>query len=209
MATFIGGDTVDDDHFEGTEQIQYGLGGDDSLISADDVQVVLYGGEGNDALFSDSGNDELYGGRGNDLLGGGTGSNFLEAGSGDDQISVGQGTDLVFGGRGADTFFFAADISELKIVRIQDFSRKEGDSIKMDGASFLKLNAGEPLDPDLFFKGKKALEADDHLGYDKASGKLYYDENGSKHGGSHLIAVFDKGTQIKISDIDVGPIGVG
>ena len=63
--------------------------------------------------------------------------------------------------------------------------------------------------PDAFFKGKNAQEGDDHIGYDQKSGKMYYDENGDDAGGRILFAQFDKGTKIKVSDIDVSELGVG
>ena len=38
---------------------------------------------------------------------------------------------------------------------------------------------------------------------------MYYDENGDGNGGRILFAQFDKGTKIKVSDIDVSPEGLG
>ena len=72
---------------------------------------------------------------------------------------------------------------------------------------FADLGATGPLDPELFYKGKNGLESDDRLGYDKTSGKLFFDENGSQAGEKHLIAVFDKGTALKAADIDVSDDG--
>jgi Ca2+-binding RTX toxin-like protein len=209
MTVFLGSDTVDDFYNFATDNILYGLGGKDSLFPIGAFPLFIYGGEGNDAVVGDVGNDEVYGGRGDDLVAGGPGSDFLEGASGSDRMVGGDGNDLIYGGPGGDVFVFQGNLVSLGKDRIQDFDRKEGDSIELDGAVFVALTPDAPLDKHAFYKGKKAKGADDHVGYDKASGKFYYDENANDPGGRHLLAVFDKGTKITFSDIDVSPFGVG
>jgi Ca2+-binding RTX toxin-like protein len=209
MATFIGdpgGVVTDDEYFDDAFDVLYGLDGNDNLRPFTAGPLTLYGGDGSDSLDGVGEADELYGGRGEDYLIGNSGDDLLEGGSGADYLMGGPGLDVLFGGSGGDIFSFLGDESA---DRVQDFNRKEGDSIELFSSNFTALAPGEPLDPDAFFKGKKAKEADDHIGYDQKSGKMYYDENGDDAGGRILFAQFDKGTKIKVSDIDVSPLGMG
>lgn len=210
MATFIGdplGVVTDDEYFDDAFDVLYGLDGNDFLSPSTPGPLTLYGGDGGDVLIGLDEPDEIYGGRGGDNLVGDAGSDLLEGGSGDDRLDGGLGFDILFGGTGGDifSFFFSDDIQD----RIQDFDRKESDSILLFGGNFTALTPDEPLEREAFFKGKNAQEEDDHLGYDQKSGKMYYDENDVDSGGRTLIAQFDKGTKIKFSDIDVGPLGFG
>ena len=207
MSVYLGNDTTDDTPFSSAE-IQYGLGGDDFLLAVSTAASALYGGEGGDTLIGNLGADELFGERGNDSLSGGLGNDFVYGGSGNDSVAGDFGDDTLFGGQGDDTFVFLGQpgagspsvFDTIGVDRIQDFDRKH-DSISFQ--AFPDLGPTGKLDPELFFKGKHALEADDRLGYDKKSGKLFFDENGSHKGESHLIAVFDKGTALKAADIDI------
>jgi Ca2+-binding RTX toxin-like protein len=203
---FIGDDIANDSPFS-AEPVQYGLGGDD-FLAAGDVPSALYGGDGEDFLLGGSEDDELFGERGNDFLGGSQGDDTIHGGSGDDEIEGQFGDDLLFGGTGRDAFVFSGFVgagfdsvfATIGVDRIQDFDRKQ-DSLTF--IAFEDLGTTGPLGKELFFKGRKAVESDDRIGYDKTSGKLYFDENGSKSGQNHLIAVFDKGTVLKATDIDV------
>ncbi|QCI99554.1 calcium-binding protein [Agrobacterium larrymoorei] len=80
----------------------------------------LYGGDGDDDLYGGDGIDYLYGGAGNDFLDGGVGA----AGAPDSYHQL-------TGGTGADVFYFS-DPAGTHIIR--DFSRSEGDKIRIDGA---------------------------------------------------------------------------
>jgi len=201
---FIGDDSTNDLP-DSLEPVQYGLGGDDAL-SAPDTPSALYGGDGEDQLLGGAVGDELSGERGNDFLGGNAGDDAIYGGSGNDEIEGQFGDDLLYGGPGQDTFIFSgfagagfdSVFDTIGVDRIQDFDRNQ-DSLKF--VAFAAIS-GTSL-PELFYKGKNARETDDRIGYDKKSGQLYFDENGSKAGASHLIAVFDKGTALKAADIEL------
>ncbi|MFT6258380.1 MAG: Ca2+-binding RTX toxin-like protein [Rickettsiales bacterium] len=73
--------------------------------------VIVYGGTGddkiwssigNDTLLGGSGSDEIYGGDGNDLIVGGDGNDVLVGGDGDDNIEGGMGNDNLSGESGDD-----------------------------------------------------------------------------------------------------------
>ena len=87
------------------KEIRAGLGDDiidmtsqKFTYTGDDVKI--YGGEGNDTIWSHTGSNSLFGDGGNDRIVGG---------SGDDLISGGSGNDSLHGGGGNDTFTFGAN----------------------------------------------------------------------------------------------------
>src|SRR4029077_10286188 len=87
-----------------------GLGGDDTIdasaLKAGQINLVINGGDGNDAITGSGGNDVINGGRGNDLA-------FM--GKGDDEFvwNPGDGSDVVEGQAGFDTLLFnGANVNE-------------------------------------------------------------------------------------------------
>ena len=77
--------------------------------------MTVYGGDGNDVIWSSSGNDILYGGNGNDVIDGGAGNDQIDGGAGADVMTGGTGNDLLdgkagndvlTGGTGNDTYVF-------------------------------------------------------------------------------------------------------
>ncbi|MET0428108.1 MAG: calcium-binding protein [Microvirga sp.] len=152
-----------------------GLGGNDRLDGAggDDL---LYGHRGNDTLFGREGNDRLYGGHGHDTLSGG---------QGDDVLFGGQGPDRMTGGAGKDAFVFNTKPNGAQAAdRIVDFNVKN-DAIWLENAIFKGIGkTGSLSDPHLikkgaFWSGDKAHDASDRIIYDKKSGALYYDSDGT------------------------------
>jgi Ca2+-binding RTX toxin-like protein len=119
---------------------------------------VLKASSGNDTLKGDVGSDKLYGGLGNDKLYGGTGS-------------------------GKDVFVFDTRLNKTKNVdRIYDFNTKY-DFIQLENKIFTKLGLDSPkgvkLKSDMFVKGKAAQDREDRIIYDKSTGALYYDKDGT------------------------------
>jgi Ca2+-binding RTX toxin-like protein len=99
----------------GGSDILIGGAGDDSLSSDwysyrvtvhSDASVddAIYGGAGNDWLWSGGGNDRLQGGPGEDTIYSGESKDTVQGGAGADAIHSGAGADIVKGGRGDDTF---------------------------------------------------------------------------------------------------------
>jgi Ca2+-binding RTX toxin-like protein len=87
-----------------------GLAGDDTIdasaLKAGQINLVINGGDGNDAITGSGGNDVINGGRGNDLA-------FM--GKGDDEFvwNPGDGSDVVEGQAGFDTLLFnGANVNE-------------------------------------------------------------------------------------------------
>lgn len=155
----------------------------DLTIAVKDIaEEVISGSTGNDVIAGGTGNDRLYGGRGNDKLYGGTGK---------DVISGGLGNDLLFGGGGKDSFLFNVRSGKTTADRIADFSVKD-DTIQLAKSVFAKIGKKGVLSKDAFWKGAKAQEADDRIGYDAESGNVYYDADGSGAGRAVKIANIGK-----------------
>lgn len=97
-----------------TDDIVYGQGGDDLILTGDGNDriegqagndYVLAGGNGTDVIDGGSGKDRLYGEAGNDTLHGGpSGADILYGGVGDDNLSAIDGSrdDYINGGEGYD-----------------------------------------------------------------------------------------------------------
>ena len=92
MSTWWGNDY--DNYHRGPQTTQYGLGGDDTLISTDTNRSYrLYGDDGDDELVGYNVDDELYGGSGADNLYGYGGWDYPEGGSGNDSLGGFYGND--------------------------------------------------------------------------------------------------------------------
>jgi len=128
---------------------QVGKDGADK-IHGTGVQDVIHGLAGNDRLFGFDGDDTLIGGTGNDTLS---------------------------GSYGDDVFVFAAPLDAVSNVdKIVHF--ETDDSIHLASSIFTNLPLGE-LSSENFELGDRASDTDDHVIYDKGSGLLYYDPDGS------------------------------
>nr|WP_255726499.1 FG-GAP-like repeat-containing protein [Microvirga sp. ACRRW] len=120
------------------------------------------------------------------------------------KISGGTGNDTLTGGKGKDAFLFDAPLRR-NVDRITDFSVKD-DSIWLDNAFFQGIGAGAPAKPrkmaaDMFkFYGQ---EGDAKIVYNKASGGLYYDADGSGPGGMIKFAQITKNLKLTAADFFV------
>lgn len=158
----------------------------DRIVGIDADDAMVKGREGDDLLVGGDGNQVLKGGKGNDLIGGG------------------QEKDKLYGGNGKDTFFFdfsgaGNEAVELPVThRIKDFD-SEDDTIAL---SFKGLEPGF-LDSDLFKKGPEATSEDHRIIYDKDTGKLYFDDDGSGDFDQIHFGSVKAGTTVKASDFIV------
>ena len=135
------------------------------------------GGSGNDTIKGNSAANYLFGFDGDD---------HLDGGAGNDQIEGGRGADTLTGGKGADHFIFASPLDG-KVDTITDFSFSEGDLLQLDHHIFTALESGT-LAADQFVAGKEAKDANDHLLYDRTTGELAYDPDGSGSAAAVTIA---------------------
>ncbi|WP_112661921.1 cadherin domain-containing protein [Microvirga flavescens] len=146
---------------------------------------VLKGLGGDDKLYGEGGDDQLSGGAGIDRLYGGKGDDVLKGDAGNDFLYGEEGNDKLYGGAGRDTFVFNKKLNkETNFDEIKDFKVTD-DVIWLDNKIFKKLgllgteDAPAALNKDFFKIGKKAKDKNDYIVYDKQSGILYYDQDGS------------------------------
>jgi Ca2+-binding RTX toxin-like protein len=162
-------------------------GADDDVLNGEGGIDILFGGTGNDSLFGGTENDTLDGGLGNDSVNGedgsdklfgGLGNDSMLGGAGDDTLAGGVGADVMTGGANADIFLFNTALNKkTNIDRITDFSHAD-DTIQLDDAIFKKAGAST-LKAAAFFQGTKAHDASDRIIYNKATGAVFYDDDGT------------------------------
>ncbi len=183
-----------------------GFGGRDVVADFEEVRGsrfndIIKGGILDETLRGDGGSDRLSGRDGNDRLFGGSGNDHLSGESGSDYLSGGPGRDTLTGGAGDDVFVFNSKPHRLTNVdRITDFE-PGGDLFHLD-RTFLK-NTGlpnQPLRDDFFHLGRKAEDALNRIIYDKATGSLYYDPDGTGPAAQIKIAILANKVSLDSAD---------
>lgn len=139
------------------------------------------------------------------VLSGQSGADRLSGLVGADTLSGGAGIDTLTGGAGNDAFLFNEAASSLNRDVITDFSNLTGnnDVFRIENAFFTKLTATGTLNAALFRAGTVALDANDFLVYNKATGALFYDSNGNGAGGAIQIATLTSKPTLTAADFFV------
>ncbi len=135
-------------------------------------------------------------------------SNTLSGLNGNDTLGGGLGNDTLYGGRNKDVFVF--DTRPNKSSNrdaIKDFSVSD-DTIWLDNAIFTKLGSGSLSSPrklasSAFATGSKAADSSDRIVYDKKTGYLSYDADGSGKGAAMIFAKINTGLKMTASDFYV------
>jgi serralysin len=159
-----------------------------NVINGDDLlNNVIKGLGGNDKVHGYGGNDKLYGDSGNDYLYGGAGNDQLWGGSGKDSF----------------VFDYKPNAKTNKDV-IKDFRVKD-DTIRLDNKVFTKIGKDGTLKAGAFWTNNtgKAHDKDDRVIYDKNSGVLYYDADGSGKGAGVAFATISKNLSLTNKDFYV------
>ncbi len=143
----------------------------------------IIGNEGANRIDGLAGNDTLYGLGGADILDGGLGFDYL------------------VGGTGADTFAFSTALGGDNFDRITDFVSGT-DRIQLSQSIFAALGLGG-IAAGQFVAGTAALDADDRILYDQASGTIWYDADGNGGGAAVAFAQLNAGTTLVASDFIV------
>ena len=138
-----------------------------------------------DTVTGTSRNDILRGGRGSDIVKGLSGNDRLYGGDGDDWLYGGLGRDTLVGDGGRNTFVFDTKPNgKTNVDSVWDYD-VPSDAIWLDNKVFAKLGKSGSLTKPAalnkaFFKaGDKAKDKNDYLIYDKKTGILSYDSDGS------------------------------
>lgn len=184
----LGNDNINIIKGQGGNDVIAGRGANDKLYGGTGNDKI-YGDSGDDWVYGDSGNDKVYGNAGFDRVYGGSGHDTVDGGSGNDVIDGGSGNDVLYGNAGSDTFVFKTKLGSAKTDRTYNFDTVKDfnvtfDSVWLDNAIFKKLGSGTSSNPtqlnkEFFITGSKARERDDYLIYNKKTGVLSYDVDGS------------------------------
>jgi Ca2+-binding RTX toxin-like protein len=181
----------------GNDTLNGGEGSDTASFARASSAVVVElarglasGGAGTDQLASI---ENLIGSSHHDSLYGDANANDIRGGSGSDWIAGGGGNDILRGGGNnqgdgaADSFVFdTAPNGNTNYDRIIAFEGNGLDRILLDPAIFGAI--GATLDASEFRIGTSALDADDYLLFDRLTGNLFYDADGSGAGAKVLFA---------------------
>lgn len=169
----------------------------DEILSASKT-VNLTGNAKVNILLGHAGKNSLKGMNGNDILEGRMGNDQLDGGTGNDKLYGGLGSDKLTGGAGRDTFYFDTALGG-NTDKIIKFSTKD-DKIALGTEIFTGL-AGGKLASSAFYIGSKAKDAADRIIYNKSTGALSYDADGSGTAFSAIkFATLDKNLKMAASD---------
>lgn len=129
-----------------------------------------------------------------------TGSDFgnrIIGNAGTNNIDGRGGADILTGGDGADNFLFTTAIAG-GVDTITDFASGL-DYIVLDDAIFAGLAPGD-LGASAFAIGTQAMDADDRVIYDHATGALMYDADGFDGAAAVQFAILGNGSSLAASD---------
>jgi Ca2+-binding RTX toxin-like protein len=136
-----------------------------------------------------------------DLTGNGA-ANELYGNAGANILDGKSGTDLLFGFAGADTFAFTVSADQGDIDTIGDFLAGT-DKIGLDDSTFAGIGTPGAFNANAFRVGTVAADADDRIIYDQATGRLFYDSDGSGSGAAYHFATLTGTPVLAASDFAV------
>jgi Ca2+-binding RTX toxin-like protein len=208
----------------GNDTLVGGIGNDVYLIGDAGDVIIEALGEGNDTALVTLSSFTLAAGlsietirpgmgvdnldlaiTGNELanaITGTSGANIINGGGGDDRLSGMFGNDTLTGGSGSDTFFFGTPPQQGDFDTITDFTVGV-DRIGLSTAAFGTLLAGS-LAASAFVIGTAALDADDRVIYNAATGALFYDADGNGAGAAIQFAVLYGAPALTAADFTIG-----
>jgi Ca2+-binding RTX toxin-like protein len=161
---------------------------------------TLTGSAGNNTLKAGAGSDAVNGAAGNDRLFGEAGNDVIIGGIGSDRLAGGLGVDKMTGGAQADQFVF--DTKPLGLANrdtVTDFQHNV-DKLLVDDAVFKGIGAAGALNADFFHVGAAAHDANDRIVYNKATGVLSYDADGTGASAAVQCAVLANKAVVSASD---------
>lgn len=174
----------------------------DDLIRAGWGDDIVSSNDGNDIVYGDAGGDDLYGSLGDDDLYGGVGRDFLSGDYGSDYLSGGADSDTLTGGAGKDYFVFDTRSKANNVDKITDFKPSD-DTIMLDNYIFAKIGRDGWLSGSAFVVGSKARDSSDRIIYQKNTGALYYDPDGTGAAAVVKLAQLKAGLALTKSDFYV------
>jgi Alginate lyase/RTX calcium-binding nonapeptide repeat (4 copies) len=139
---------------------------------------------------------------GADKLTGTIGADRINGLAGSDTLWGKEGSDILTGGTGKDLFTFDTKLGSTNVDRITDFNVAD-DTIRLNDNIFTKLIDDGELRSSWFRVGEKALDANDYIVYNKSTGALSYDADGSGSGAAVQFATIDNKVALTYHDFIV------
>jgi len=149
-----------------------------------------------------SGSNTINGNAANNVIRGFSGADRLYGLDGNDKLYGGLGNDPLYGGTGKDAFVFDdRPNSRTNKDAIKDF-RVVDDTIWLDNTDFTRVGSNGALKSAAFYVNKtgKAHDASDRIIYDKDSGVLYYDADGTGKAAGVAFATISKNLSLTSKD---------
>jgi len=175
----------------------------ENMLASGSAAINLVGNNLNNVLDGNANKNSINGGNGNDTLNGGAANDTLAGSTGNDRLSGGAGNDRLSGGSGKDNFVFNDKLNKASnLDTLTDFSVKD-DTIQLENAIFTKLKKTGTLNKAYFAIGSTAKDGNDYVLYDKHTGYLRYDADGSGKGASIVFAKVAAGLALTNADFYV------
>jgi serralysin len=144
--------------------------------------------------------ENAVGGSGHDVIKGNAIANRLRGSAGNDILSGLNGNDVLAGGIGADSFLFAsAPDASTNIDRITDFDVAD-DTIRLDDAVFTAFARKGVMTSAAFHLGGAAHDSSDRVIYNKFTGALLYDPDGTGAAGAIKFAQLSSSLRLRADD---------
>jgi len=153
-------------------------------------------------IYMLGGNDTMLGGKRAEYVDGGEGNDKLSGNLGNDTFIGGAGINTLTGGGGKDSFVFAAAPMAGTMDIVRDFSSTD-DTFKFKQSVFTSIGGKGKLAADALRFGSKAADAEDRIIYQKSTGNLYYDPDGTGAEAQVQIAKLSNKAKLALSDFMV------
>jgi Ca2+-binding RTX toxin-like protein len=212
-ANVIAGGSGDDRLWGGdgaANQLIGGAGNDTYVITVAGDSIVELAGGGTDTVETALAGYSLHAAEVENLTGtsnagqtliGSDIDNVITGAGGNDLIDGGLGADTLIGGAGADHYLFDTALGGGNVDAITGFV-SGSDRILLDNTVFSALSEGG-LAPTAFVVGTAALDADDRIIYDSATGNLFYDADGNGAGAAVQFATLSGHPILTANDFGV------
>lgn len=202
----------------GGNDVYYVDNAGDTIIDSSGYDVVyassnftMSAGSGIDFVYAVGSAAAITGNGLDNVLLGTNGKNTLNGGGGNDRIYGKGGKDVLIGGAGADSFVFDSKFAKSNMDTIKDFKVKqdkillEANLFKASKSLYSKIKKATESHPlkvgkSYFTASDKAKDGNDHLIYNKKTGVLYYDVDGS--GAKAAVEIAQLGKNLKLSYSD-------
>ncbi|MFD0463024.1 cellulose binding domain-containing protein [Microvirga aerilata] len=140
-----------------------------------------------------------------DLVGNKLG-NVIIGNDGTNEIAGRAGKDVLTGKKGKDSFVFDSKLSKANVDKITDFKVAD-DSFLLENALFTKVGKGSDAKPGklkkaFFTIGDGAKDENDYIIYNKQTGDLSYDADGSGDGNAVVFATISKSRSERFMSFD-------